>query len=564
MPLEASRLREGRRGRSASPDTGQQAGDGFGFAHFAAAAGKRHACSSSGSSSCLHFRIGLRAPKAALLPVPRSLCSRSARWRRASSIPSSSPARAKPQPLSRSTADIVVIDADTIRDTTRRFGRGPAAPRGRHAAHAQRRARARTRAIFIRGASTNGTVVLIDGVRVGSATLGQAEFESLSLAQIDHIEVLRGPASSLYGADARRRRDPDLHAPRRRRAALRRRRRRSAATRSQQGDLGVSGAQGAFDYAVSLGTRDEAAASRRFARTISSATSTPTTTATRATSGNLQLGYTPAPGHRDRRDLRRDPSRTRSTTAPSSIRRTSLPDPSPDFRNHLTTRVASIDYRGTSSRLWTTTLQLASSVDDLTSGGTTLSRFKTDRDQATWQNALHARRRTSRSCWPTSYLHEARRAATSSPSPPARNNNACVAGYSGKFGASNVECEPAPRRQLGLRQQHDRQPRLQLPADAAAEAPRPGRNDLPGADLQRPVLPGLRRLDDPAGARPQHRGRRGLASGRHAPRALTVYRNDVEGPDRLPAGSGRCARPTPPTTSAARATSAAPACKARR
>ena len=43
---------------------------------------------------------------------------------------------------------------------------------------------------------------MIDGVRVGSATLGQAEFESLSLAQIDHIEVLRGPASSLYGADA--------------------------------------------------------------------------------------------------------------------------------------------------------------------------------------------------------------------------------------------------------------------------------------------------------------------------------------------------------------------------
>src|SRR5439155_3306888 len=55
---------------------------------------------------------------------------------------------------------------------------------------------------FIRGASTNSTVVLIDGVRIGSATLGQAEFEVLNLAQIDHIEVLRGPASSLYGADA--------------------------------------------------------------------------------------------------------------------------------------------------------------------------------------------------------------------------------------------------------------------------------------------------------------------------------------------------------------------------
>ena len=54
----------------------------------------------------------------------------------------------------------------------------------------------------MRGASTNGTVVLIDGVVVGSASLGQASFDALTLDQIDHIEVLRGPASSLYGANA--------------------------------------------------------------------------------------------------------------------------------------------------------------------------------------------------------------------------------------------------------------------------------------------------------------------------------------------------------------------------
>ncbi|MDP0978136.1 TonB-dependent receptor, partial [Klebsiella pneumoniae] len=54
---------------------------------------------------------------------------------------------------------------------------------------------------FVRGTGTSSTIVLVDGVRVGSATLGQAEFESMSLANIDRIEVLRGPASSLYGAD---------------------------------------------------------------------------------------------------------------------------------------------------------------------------------------------------------------------------------------------------------------------------------------------------------------------------------------------------------------------------
>ncbi|MBB5019776.1 vitamin B12 transporter [Chitinivorax tropicus] len=56
--------------------------------------------------------------------------------------------------------------------------------------------------IFLRGANSNQTVVLIDGVRVGSATTGGAALERLNLDQIERVEVLRGPSSSLYGADA--------------------------------------------------------------------------------------------------------------------------------------------------------------------------------------------------------------------------------------------------------------------------------------------------------------------------------------------------------------------------
>ncbi|MCO5975409.1 TonB-dependent receptor domain-containing protein [Ideonella oryzae] len=56
--------------------------------------------------------------------------------------------------------------------------------------------------VFIRGANSDHTVVLIDGVRIGSATLGTASFESIPLALIDRIEVLPGPSSSLYGSDA--------------------------------------------------------------------------------------------------------------------------------------------------------------------------------------------------------------------------------------------------------------------------------------------------------------------------------------------------------------------------
>lgn len=57
-------------------------------------------------------------------------------------------------------------------------------------------------AIRIRGGNPGHTLVLIDGLRVGSATVGTTPLESVSLDQVERIEILRGPASSLYGADA--------------------------------------------------------------------------------------------------------------------------------------------------------------------------------------------------------------------------------------------------------------------------------------------------------------------------------------------------------------------------
>ena len=59
-----------------------------------------------------------------------------------------------------------------------------------------------TTGVFLRGANANQTLVLIDGLRVGSSSSGLATFEAIPLSQIDHIEILRGPAASLYGADA--------------------------------------------------------------------------------------------------------------------------------------------------------------------------------------------------------------------------------------------------------------------------------------------------------------------------------------------------------------------------
>ena len=56
--------------------------------------------------------------------------------------------------------------------------------------------------IFIRGTTNSQIIVLIDGVRVGSATLGLAALNSYPVEAIERIEVIKGPFSGIYGADA--------------------------------------------------------------------------------------------------------------------------------------------------------------------------------------------------------------------------------------------------------------------------------------------------------------------------------------------------------------------------
>ncbi|MEA3278376.1 MAG: TonB-dependent vitamin B12 receptor [Pseudomonadota bacterium] len=55
---------------------------------------------------------------------------------------------------------------------------------------------------FLRGSNADHVLVLIDGVKVGSATLGLTPFQDLPIDQVERIEVVRGPRSSLYGSEA--------------------------------------------------------------------------------------------------------------------------------------------------------------------------------------------------------------------------------------------------------------------------------------------------------------------------------------------------------------------------
>lgn len=62
--------------------------------------------------------------------------------------------------------------------------------------------RGRATQVFMRGTESDHVLVLVDGVKIGSATLGTSPFEHLPIGQIERIEVVRGPRSSLYGSEA--------------------------------------------------------------------------------------------------------------------------------------------------------------------------------------------------------------------------------------------------------------------------------------------------------------------------------------------------------------------------
>ncbi len=56
--------------------------------------------------------------------------------------------------------------------------------------------------LFLRGAASTETLVLVDGVRVNSPFFPGYDFGPLSTENVERIEVVRGPFSALYGSDA--------------------------------------------------------------------------------------------------------------------------------------------------------------------------------------------------------------------------------------------------------------------------------------------------------------------------------------------------------------------------
>ena len=106
-----------------------------------------------------------------------------------------------PTPLTHVLADVSIIDRETLQESGMQSLAEVLAslPGVQFSSSGSYRS---SSSIFLRGATTAQTILLIDGVRVGSATSGSFSLESLPLDRIERVEVLRGAAAALYGPDA--------------------------------------------------------------------------------------------------------------------------------------------------------------------------------------------------------------------------------------------------------------------------------------------------------------------------------------------------------------------------
>lgn len=338
----------------------------------------------------------------------------------------------EPLPAARVAADVVVIDAariasstaDSVEDLLRREAGVQLSRNGGPGANAS---------VFIRGAGSGNVLLLIDGVRVGSASLGQAEFEALSLASIERIEVLRGPASSLYGADGSggvvqvfTRSGSGVPYASARLAA--------GGYGAREGSVNAGAKFGDVDLAAGLSHErlDGVSALRpndRFGNY------NPDEDGARRTSAQARLGWQLAKGHRI--SLSALESRLNAQYDASEYGTDFSQDPSPDFRNRLDNRTAALDWKADWSADWSTLLRASTQESDSHTGGRSIDHFRTQRRQfdaqATWR-PLAGQQLT--------LAYEALREEVKTDSYEGRrDNDALVLAYAGTFGPVSLQAD---------------------------------------------------------------------------------------------------------------------------
>lgn len=233
--------------------------------------------------------------------------------------------------------------------------------------------------VFIRGTESRHVLLLVDGVRMGSATTGQANFDNIPLEIIERIEVLKGPASALYGSDAvggviqiftRQGREGLFpHAS----ATLGSEGRREAAA-------GLSGGRGEVSYSLAAQTLRE----KGFSATnpVAGSFFNLDRDGFSQQSVNASLAWRFQPGWKaDARLLHAD-AKNHYDSGAGSV----------DTRADMVSRLGAVGVEGRILADWKSRLSFASSADDSTNfNGGAPTRFDTTQDQWAWTHEVGTR-----------------------------------------------------------------------------------------------------------------------------------------------------------------------------
>ena len=227
--------------------------------------------------------------------------------------------------------------------------------------------------VFLRGSNANHVVLLIDGVRVNSATAGTNALENLPLEQIERIEILRGPASGLYGADA----IGGVIQVFTRRADGHDGRVELGSERTRAASLTFGRRAGATHWSLQAGVRDSRNASATNADNVFSFN--PDRDPYRNANAGAAVSHEWAAGQSLTLRGQLSDGRAHFDAGPGSddVNRQRLASVALESRNRLGTG-------------WTSVLRLARGTDDIRTDGAFPSRFRTDQDQVGWQHDVDA------------------------------------------------------------------------------------------------------------------------------------------------------------------------------